>query len=229
MSKPFEIIDDIFMLGGPEITDRRDCCIYLIRLQGELILVDTGVGSSVDKILENVEKMGVDPQDLSKVLLTHCHIDHIGGVPEIKNRLGSKIYIHALDAPPVEEGNSVLTASQWYGINFPPTRVDVKIEISEEFLVVGDQKIVCLHTPGHTPGSMSIYLDVCGKRILFAQDLHGPLLPEFGSNLEDWDQSTQKLLELEADILCEGHFGIYRSKEDVRNYIMSYRRHYGLE
>jgi glyoxylase-like metal-dependent hydrolase (beta-lactamase superfamily II) len=95
--------------------------------------------------------------------------------------------------------------------------------------MIGEQRIVCLHTPGHTPGSICIYLDKNDERVLFAQDLHGPILPEFGSNLDDWDRSTKKLLDLDADILCEGHFGIYKTKKDVRNYILSYRHHYGVE
>jgi glyoxylase-like metal-dependent hydrolase (beta-lactamase superfamily II) len=72
-------------------------------------------------------------------------------------------------------------------------------------------------------------MDKGGKRILFAQDLHGPLLKEFGSSVADWDQSTLKLLDLDADILCEGHFGIYPTKKQVKEYIRSYRRHYGVD
>ena len=225
--KLFEINGNIFIVGGPEITDGRDGCVYLINL-GELILIDTGAGWSVDKIIKNVEKFGFDPKNLSKLLLTHCHIDHIGGVPEIKKRFGSKIYIHKLDAPPLETGDPILTAASWYQTTFPPTPVDVKFDSPEEILRIGGEQIVCLHTPGHTPGSISIYLDLNGKRILFAQDLHGPLLKEFGSNLDDWDRSTKKLLDLDADILCEGHFGIYKSKKDVKDYILSYRRQYGV-
>jgi glyoxylase-like metal-dependent hydrolase (beta-lactamase superfamily II) len=78
--KEFEITQDIFIVGGPEITDARDGCVYLVNLK-ELILIDTGAGWSVDKIIKNIEKLGFDPGKLSKVLLTHCHIDRIGGVP----------------------------------------------------------------------------------------------------------------------------------------------------
>jgi len=226
--KPSEIIKDIFIVGGPDITDGRDGCVYLINL-GELILIDTGAGWSVDKIIKNIEKFGFDCKNLSKIILTHCHIDHIGGVPEIKRRFGSKIYIHKWDAPPLESGDPILTAANWYQTEFPPTPVDVRLDSMEEILTIGGQKIICLHTPGHTPGSISIYLDKDGKRILFGQDLHGPILPEFGSNLSDWDQSTRKLLDLDADILCEGHFGIYKTKKEVRDYILSYRRQYGVE
>lgn len=226
--RPHEIIKDIFIVGGPEITDHRDGCVYLINT-GELILIDTGAGWSVNKIIENIKSLGLDPTKITKIILTHCHIDHVGGTPEFKKRFSPKIYIHKLDALPIEEGDPILTASKWYQTTFPPTKVDVKLDGSIEELEIGDQKIVCLHTPGHTPGSICIYLDKEGKRILFAQDLHGPLLPEFGSNINDWDYSTKKLIDLDADILCEGHFGIFRSKKDILNYIISYRRQYGVE
>ncbi|MFB3886205.1 MAG: MBL fold metallo-hydrolase [Thermodesulfobacteriota bacterium] len=226
--KVFEIVKDIFIVGGPEITDGRDGCIYLLNL-GELMLIDTGAGWSVDKIIINISSLGLDCSNLKKILLTHCHIDHIGGVPEIKKRFGSKIYIHKLDAPPVEKGDQILTAATWYQTTFPPTPVDVKLKGPEERLRIGGQEIICLHTPGHTPGSIVVYLDKDGKRVLFGQDLHGPLLEEFGSNLEDYGRSTKKLLDLEADILCEGHFGIYKTKKEVRDYILSYRRQYGVE
>jgi glyoxylase-like metal-dependent hydrolase (beta-lactamase superfamily II) len=226
--KLFEIIKDIYIVGGPDITDGRDGCVYLLNF-GELILIDTGAGWSVDKIINNIQRIGLDCKNLGKILLTHCHIDHIGGVPELKKRFGSKIYIHKLDAPPLENGDPILTAAKWYQTSFPPILVDVKFNLLEETLMVGGQNIICLHTPGHTPGSICIYLDKDGKRILFGQDLHGPIFEEFGSNLEDYGRSTKKLLNLDADILCEGHFGIYKTKKDVRNYILSYRRQYGVE
>ncbi len=226
--KPGEIAKDIFIVGGPDITDGRDGCVYLLSL-GELVLIDTGAGWSSDQIIDNLRRLGFDPQNLKTILLTHCHIDHIGGAPHLRRKFGSRIYIHSLDAPPLESGDAVLTAASWYQTTFEPTPVDVKLSLPEEILTLGEERIVCLHTPGHTPGSISIYLDRGGKRVLFGQDLHGPLLPEFGSNLNDWDRSTKRLLDLEADILCEGHFGIYRTRKEVREYILSYRRQYGVE
>ncbi len=107
--------------------------------------------------------------------------------------------------------------------------LDVKFNLPQEVLTIGDKKLVCLHTPEHTPGSISLYIDSGEKRVLFAQDLHGPILKEFGSDLSQWDLSTQKLLELDADILCEGHFGIYGTKKEVTNYIGSLRIHYKVE
>ena len=225
--KAYEIIKDVFIIGGPEITDSRDGCVYLLNF-GELVLIDTGAGWSFQQILNNINMLDLNCEKIVATLLTHCHIDHIGGAPEIKKKLGSKLCIHKLDALPLESGDPALTAAQWYQTTFPPTPVDVKFSSSEEKLSFGEQEVVCLHTPGHTPGSISILIDKDGKRILFAQDIHGPLLEEFGSNLAEWDQSTRKLLNLDADILCEGHFGVYPTKKQARDYIRSCRRQYGL-
>ena len=110
--KPCEIIKDIFIIGGPDITDSRDGCVYLIDM-GELVLIDSGAGWSVDKIINNIKELGLDPQKLGMILLTHCHIDHIGGAPDIRKRYGSKLCIHELDAPPLEKGDPILTAANF--------------------------------------------------------------------------------------------------------------------
>jgi glyoxylase-like metal-dependent hydrolase (beta-lactamase superfamily II) len=62
--------------------------------------------------------------------------------------------------------------------------------------------------------------------VLFGQDIHGPFNKAFGSDIDLWKESMHKLLALEADILCEGHFGIYQPKEKVRDYIERYLEEY---
>ena len=107
--KPFEVTKGIFIVGGPEITDGRDRCVYLLNM-GELILIDSGVGWSVDQIQGNIERLGFDCSKLSKLILTHCHIDHIGGASQFRKRFSLTVCIHKLDAPPLETGDPVLTA-----------------------------------------------------------------------------------------------------------------------
>lgn len=224
--KPVEIIKDIYIIGDSGMTDSKDCSIYLIDL-GELIMIDTGAGDSVDIIIKNMEKMGLDPKRLTKIILTHCHIDHIGGAEELRRRFGAKIIMHEKDAGIVERGDKRMTAAYWYGVDFKPLPVDIKLNKPEEIIEVGSHKIICLHTPGHTPGSISVYLDLHGKRVLFGQDIHGPFLPEFGANMSDWKKSMEMLLALKADILCEGHFGVYRPNDNVTDYIERYLDEYG--
>ncbi|OPY68910.1 MAG: Metallo-beta-lactamase L1 precursor [Syntrophorhabdaceae bacterium PtaU1.Bin034] len=224
--EPVKVTDKVFMVGNSDMTDGRDCSVYLLDLK-ELVLVDTGAGMNTGQIVRNIELLGFDPSWLTTVLLTHCHIDHVGGASYLKERFGARIIMHELDAQPVERGDMRKTGASWYNIHFVPLAVDVKLQESEEVLTFGSHKLVCLHTPGHTPGSLSIYMDSEGKRILFGQDIHGPFLPEFGADLVAWRNSMETLLALDADILCEGHFGVYHSKNRVKSYIESYLDQYG--
>jgi metallo-beta-lactamase class B len=224
--KTEEIISGIYLIGGPNITSSDDAAIYLIDFAGDLVLIDAGAGRSSAQIIRNIEMLGFNPANISHLILTHCHIDHIGSMPFFKERYGTKILIHELDAKAVETGDSLKTAANWYGTTFPPTQVDIKLSGSQELLKFGQEELHCLHTPGHTPGSIAVYLDRGGKRVLFGQDIHGPFNAAFGSDIEAWKKSMQLLLALNADILCEGHFGIYQPRDRVREYIEDYLEEY---
>lgn len=221
-----EIISGVYLIGGSSITSADDAAIYLINFREELVLIDSGAGRSLSQIVRNIEMLGLNPADISHLILTHCHIDHIGSAPFFKKLYGTKILIHELDAGAVETGDSRKTAAGWYGTTFPPLAVDRKLKGEHETLKFGGEELHCLHTPGHTPGSISLYLDRGGKRVLFGQDIHGPFHKDFDSDIELWKKSMQKLLTLNADILCEGHFGIFESRERVRGYIERYLEEY---
>jgi glyoxylase-like metal-dependent hydrolase (beta-lactamase superfamily II) len=223
---PREVTKDIYLIGGADITDPRDCAVYIIDL-GELIMIDAGAGASYDEIVLNIEELGLDPAKLTAICLTHCHIDHIGGAPRFREAFGCRIIMHELDAAPAEQGDARMTAAAWYNLSFPSMPVDVKLKKEEERLRFGDQEIVFLLTPGHTPGSLSVYLDRRGTRVLFGQDIHGPFSEEFGSDLTVWRRSMERLLALKADILCEGHFGVFQPKGRVAAYIEHYMWQYG--
>ena len=224
--KPEKIEEGVFLVGGADISDSRDCMVYLLDL-GELVLIDTGTGPGINMIISNIQYFGLDPEKLSTIILTHCHIDHVGGAHELKRRYGARIIMHYLDADVVERGDNKMTAAYWYGVPFAPLKIDIRLSGDEERLTFGQHEIVCLYTPGHTPGSISVYMDKSGKRILFGQDIHGPFLAEFNSDIGLWQTSMKKLLNLKADVLCEGHFGVYRPNEKVTDYIVRYLDEYG--
>ncbi len=216
----------VYLIGGPDITSADDAAIYLIGFAGTLVLIDSGAGKSFSQIVRNIEMLDLNPANISHLILTHCHIDHIGSAPFFIKQYGTKILIHELDAKAMESGDSLKTAANWYGTTFPPTAVDRKLKGVHETLTFGQEELHCLHTPGHTPGSISLYLDRGGKRVLFGQDIHGPFHAAFGSDIEAWKKSMQVLLSLNADILCEGHFGIFQPKKKVREYIERYLEEY---
>jgi len=224
--KTEEIISGVYLVGGPNVTLAEDAAVYLLDFAGNLVMIDSGAGRSSSQIVRNIEMLGLNPVSLTHVILTHCHIDHIGSAPYFRKQFGSKILIHELDAQAFETGDPVKTAANWYGTTFPPTKIDQKIKGAQEVLKFGNDELHCLHTPGHTPGSISIYLERSGKRILFGQDIHGPFNKAFGSDIAVWKKSMQTLLGLDADILCEGHFGIFQPKNKVREYIERYLEEY---
>ena len=121
-----EIIRGVYLIGGLGITSADDAAIYLIEFEGTLVLIDSGAGKSFSQIVRNIEMIGLNPANVSHLILTHCHIDHIGSAPFFNDCYGTKILIHELDAKAVENGDTLKTAANWYGTIFPPTKVDRK-------------------------------------------------------------------------------------------------------
>ena len=127
-----EIINGVYLIGGPNVTQADDAAVYLIDFAGELVLIDAGAGGSSSQLVRNIEMLGLDPKSLSCVILTHCHIDHIGSASFFRDQYGAKIVIHELDAKALETGDSVRTAANWYGTTFPPTKIDRKLTGAQE-------------------------------------------------------------------------------------------------
>ena len=71
-------------------------------------------------------------------------------------------------------------------------------------------------------GSLVYTTKMDGQKVLFGQDVHGPLEPSLRSDAKAYQSSLRKILAFDADILCEGHYGVYRGKEAVQKFIRSF-------
>ncbi|MDD4163139.1 MAG: MBL fold metallo-hydrolase, partial [Methanothrix sp.] len=225
MSRAKTVCDRVYAVGGSGLSAPEDAFVYLVDASSELVLIDSGVGYGINRIEDNIRSLGWQPAGVWHIIATHCHIDHIGGLAAWKERYGPKIIAHEEDRAGIEGENNELTAASMYGVDYKPVKVDTLIKGEVEKLSLGDLEFNFLHTPGHTPGSISVYIDTKDGRVLFGQDIHGPFSPAWGSDLTKWRTSMQKLIALNADVLCEGHAGIYRG-EMIRKYIESYLKRY---
>jgi glyoxylase-like metal-dependent hydrolase (beta-lactamase superfamily II) len=214
-----KVTEEIYQVGGGPLTEPEDAAIYLINFDGHAALVDAGCGFSNDRLLANIRACGVGENLIELLLITHCHFDHTGGAASLRKFLKCRTVAHQLDAKYLEEGDNVVTAANWYGSNLEPFIVDHKIASPREAVPLGERTIEAIHIPGHSPGSLVYLVESQGLKVLFGQDVHGPLDASFRSNRKDYQQSLELLLTLEADILCEGHYGIYRGKREVQEFI----------
>ena len=135
---------------------------------------------------------------------------------------GCEIVAHELDAIYLERGDNEVTGARWYGAEMYPFTIGHKITGQEETFSLGARAVKSIHTPGHSPGSVVYLVESEGKRILFGQDVHGPLDPSLLSNRGDYLNSLRFLLTLDIDILCEGHFGIFKGRRDIHEFIHSF-------
>jgi glyoxylase-like metal-dependent hydrolase (beta-lactamase superfamily II) len=208
-----QIIDHIWHVGD------SGCSVFAVDTGKEdgLVLIDAGMDLDM---IKGIEISGRGFEDIRHCILTHCHIDHTAICARLRRELPEiRFYAHALDAAPIEEpGHDGRTAAGWYGITYKPVSLHERLD-GDTRLTIGGMAFHCLHIPGHTPGSIAVVVETAGQKVLFGQDLHGPFSDEFLSNLSDYRRSMNRLLKLEADILCEGHYGIFQPKERVRRFI----------
>lgn len=217
-----KILPHLWQVGGPGFTSPDDAAVYLLHSGRKAALIDAGCGNGHDSLKINVDKCLSASVEIDYLFLTHCHFDHTGGAEAVRNEYGCKIVCSALDAVYLEGGDSEVTAASWYGSRMHPLAIDVKIEKDQQTIPVGDGRITAHGWPGHSPGSMVYTTEIEGQHVLFGQDVHGPIHPSLLSDPIAYQSSLRKLLVLDADILCEGHFGIYRGKKAVRKFIQSF-------
>lgn len=216
------ITNEISQVGGPGLTAAEDAAIYLVNFAGHAALIDAGCGGGLRRLWANVEAAGVRPERIELLLATHCHFDHAGGLQALRERLGCPVVMHERDADFLERGDDLVTAAGWYDARIPACVVDRRLAGATDEIVLGERPLIALHIPGHSPGSVAYVAHSAGRKVVFAQDVHGPLHPDLLSNAEDYQASLRKLLDLDADILCEGHYGVFAEKAEAARFIRSF-------
>ena len=165
-----------------------------------------------DALDKKLEAIGLPAADVSKVIVSHLHFDHIGGIAHVPQAelLVSKDEWRRLNAPNPERDwvlreHIELPGANWQPIEFMPTDDPLLAPFGVCYDVMGDGSMILLPTPGHTPGSMSLLVRSTGlPPLLFVGDLtyeleplHNDQVPGIG-DAEQLKASFAKVRELEG-------------------------------
>jgi len=202
---------------------------FLIKGEKKHILVDTGIPKSEKKIIRQLDAIGITKENIGLIIITHGHIDHFGSAKELKELFNAPILIHDLDKTALQTGKSMLETLKpnhkiWDIILKPilvnntasPCLPDIVLNGNEEYdLSTYGINGKIIHTPGHTPGSLSVVLED-GNAIIMDLASSGIVLggiafnsrmkhPPFHDNLEQVKNSINHILSLNTHQFYLGH------------------------
>ena len=191
--------------------------VYLL-VGDNLTLVDTGFKGRSTQILKEVGRLGYSPSDIANIIITHHHADHVGSLAALKKVTQAKVIAHPADALYIEGRLPQPGPSRPKWLSKPlapfpwlwaatPVAVDILVDDGDELPMSGGIKV--LHTPGHTPGSICLFLqqerlvivgDVLARRFRLS-------LPSktFTVDITQEIRSIRKVASLDFDVICFGH------------------------
>ena len=191
------MIHEIFPVGVLQC----NCSVIGDETSREAIVIDPG--ADIARVLDTVQRHGLK---VTEILITHGHIDHVGGAMKLKQATGAPVLINKNDTPQLQMLDMQAT---WIGVA-PPGEVTIDASLEDGTAIhVGALKATVLHTPGHTEGSTCIYFPTEKKLIagdtLFAGSIGRTDLP--GGNFDKIMSSLhERVMTLPEDIIViPGH------------------------
>lgn len=214
MSRVTEVAQGVFQITVMNVA------VTLVLDGDRVVLLDAGLRTTPAHVLAFLDARGLRPQQVSHILVSHYHPDHIGGLRRLRELTGAQVAAHPVEAPVIagyapfpNPFAPPLLAAPLAGlarmVDPAVTGVDIALHDDLELDVAGGIRV--LHTPGHTPGSVSYYLPSQG--VLFVADAlqrrFGRLgLPDplFTTDMAAARRSVARLAAVNFDTLCFSHF-----------------------
>ena len=217
-----EIVPDLWDVG--ELASAVPVHVYLWCWAQGVTIIDTGTPGSADTILAAVGKLGLQPSDVKRIIITHADVDHTGSLKALKRATGAQVICHTVEKEFLEHPERRKTAKTPLGLLLRPVFALARLHPNyraaplapDRTHVDGDklpEGFTIIHTPGHTPGHISLLHPE--KRFLIAGDaVHnrggklGAPPPLFTPDMENAHGSIWKLAKKygnDIDTIVCGH------------------------
>jgi len=189
----------------------NNCNSYLVR--GEVtVLIDPGHSRHVPNLIQQMKEDGISPEEIHLIILTHCHPDHFEGLDTFMDR-PIKIAMSREEERYLSESGKLLF--EMMGQPMPEYQIDFYLKEGE--LRLGKELFHVHETPGHSPGSISIYWPE--RKVLFTGDLvfYGGIgrTDFLEGNSKLIKKSIERMSRLDTEILLPGHGEPVMGKEMV--------------
>ena len=188
----------------------NNCNTYLID-GSERILIDPGHVMHFDHVRKGLGELGLGVEDIDVVIVTHAHPDHIEAVRLFKGG-AARVAMHEMAWQLIASFGPMIDPNMDINLLRPD------VFLGEGKTEMGDVAFEVVHTPGHSPGSVSLYWPE--KKALFAGDLifeqgigRTDIPGGDGAQLKD---SIRRVADLDVELLLPGHGGVIRGKTAVQ-------------
>ena len=194
--------------------------VYILESERPAV-IETGIGTNVDRIVDAIETVGVEP---AAICVTHVHLDHVGGAgflareyPEATIYAHERGVPHLIDPERLIEGTKQAVGDQWqYYVEPEPVPEDRITAVTDgDSVELGDRRLRAHHTPGHAPHQ--VVFEEATRRLAFTADAAGIYLPAIDRvqpttpppqfDLDAALADVDTLAALEPETLCFTHFG----------------------
>jgi len=213
-TEPFRMIGNVYYVGTDGLAS------YLITSPQGHILVDTVMPEATSQIKANIEKLGFKVADIKYLLNTHAHIDHTGGLAEMKQASGAQLVAGEADKP-LLEGGYYPGAREETALNFPPVKVDRTVREGDT-VTIADVTLTARETPGHSPGCTSWEFSVkdgdatrsalifCSGTVALNRLVTNPTYPGI---VTDYKKTFARAQDMKPDVLLAPHPEMYKMAE----------------